>query len=188
MAALMSAPKPICPRCHSHYTVKNGRIHNKKPKYQCQDCRRQFVEESTKKVIAQETFELIDRLLLEKISLASIARAAQVSKTWLQKYVNDKYARLPQQAKISAKPKEKLVLECDEAWSFVDNKGNQQWIWLAMDRRTKEIVGVYVGARSQQGARELWNSLPSIYRQSAVCYTYFWASYQRYFPRTSPGS
>ena len=86
----MSAPRPTCPRCHSHHTVKNGRIHNKKPKYQCQDCQRQFVEKSTKKVIAQETIELIDRLLLEKIPLAGIARAAQVSETWLQKYVNNK--------------------------------------------------------------------------------------------------
>ena len=76
-----------------------------------------------------------------------------------------------------------MVLECDEAWSFVDSKGNQKWIWLAMDRRTREIVGVYVGDRSQQGARGLWNSLPSVYRQSAVCYTDFWASYQNVIPQ-----
>lgn len=62
----MSDPRPTCPRCHSQHTVKNGRIHNKKPKYQCQNCQKQFVEKSTKKVIAGETLELIDRLLLEK--------------------------------------------------------------------------------------------------------------------------
>ena len=115
MAPLMSASKPICPRCHSHHTVKNGRIHNKKPKYQCQDCQRQFVEKSTNKVIVQETLGLIDRLLLEKISLAGIARATQVSATWLQKYVNDKYAHISQQINVSAKQKGKLTLECDEA-------------------------------------------------------------------------
>lgn len=178
----MSAPRPTCPRCHSQHTVKNGSIHNKKPKYQCQNCQRQFVEKSTKKVIAGETLELIDRLLLEKLPLAGIARAAQVSETWLQKYVNDKYTRVSQQIKVSAKQKGKLTLECDEAWSFVDRKGNQQWIWLAMDKRTREIVGVHVGDRSKQGARGLWNSLPSIYRQCAVCYTDFWIAYASVIP------
>ena len=178
----MSESRPTCPRCHSHHIVKNGRIHNKKPKYQCQYCQRQFVENSTKKVIDQKTKELIDRLLLEKIPLAGIARSAQVSETWLQDYVNDKYARVPRRVDVSDKPKGRLTVECDEAWSFVDCKGNQEWIWLAMDRSTREIVGVYVGTRSKQGAIGLWNSLPSVYRQCAVCYTDFWASYQNVIP------
>ena len=50
------------------------------------------------------------------------------------------------------------------AWSFVNHKGNKQWIWLALDKKTREIVGCYIGERSEQGARGLWNSLPSIYR------------------------
>ena len=38
-------------------------------------------------------------------------------------------------------------MQCDELWSFVDNKGNQQWVRLALDANTREMVGVYVGAR-----------------------------------------
>ena len=38
-------------------------------------------------------------------------------------------------------------MQCDELWSFVDNKGNQQWVWLALNANTREMVGVYVGAR-----------------------------------------
>ncbi len=53
-------------------------------------------------------------------------------------------------------------------WSFVANKDNKQWIWLALDAKTKEIVGVQVGDRSREEARELWQSLPGIYRQCAV--------------------
>ena len=179
----MSALRPTCPRCCSQHTVRNGRIHNKKPKYQCQDCKRQFVEKPTKKTIEQETFELIDRLLLEKITLAGIARATQVSETWLQEYVNAKYAHIARQIQVSAKAKGKLTIECDEAWSFVHNKGNKQWIWLAMDRKTKEIVGVYVGDRSSEGAKGLWNSLPQVYRQCAVCFPDFWVSYENVIPK-----
>lgn len=84
--------RPDCPDCGSAHIVKNGRIHNKKLKYKCQSCGRQFVENPTNKVISSETKDLIDRLLLEKISLAGIARSTGVSQKWLQDYVNNKYA------------------------------------------------------------------------------------------------
>jgi AraC-like DNA-binding protein len=62
-----------------------------------------FSEQSSKKVIDQATRDLIDRLLLERISLAGIARAAQVSEQWLQTYVNQKYAIVPRSVEISPK-------------------------------------------------------------------------------------
>jgi IS1 family transposase len=67
-------------------------------------------------------------------------------------------------------------------WSFVNDKGNKQWIWLALDVKTREIVGVYVGERSEQGVQQLWNSLPGVYRQCAVAYTDFWNAYGCVFP------
>jgi IS1 family transposase len=42
-----------------------------------------------------------------------------------------------------------MTIQCDELWSFIDNKGNKQWVWLALDANTREIVGVYSGARDQ---------------------------------------
>jgi IS1 family transposase len=67
-------------------------------------------------------------------------------------------------------------------WSFVGKKKNKQWIWLALDIETKEIVGVYVGERSREGAKGLWQSLPTLYRQCAVSYTDFWSAYEEIFP------
>jgi hypothetical protein len=97
------------------------------------------------KIIDKHTLDYIDKMLLEKISLARIARVTSVSKKWLQNYVNTKYASVPQQVKVSSKHKSKLNIECDEAWSFVNHKGNKQWIWLALDKKTREIVGCYIG-------------------------------------------
>ena len=68
-------------------------------------------------------------------------------------------------------------------WSFVGNKGNKQWIWLAIDVLTKEVVGVYIGLIDKDGARGLWNSLPPVYRQCAVSYTDFWSAYEIVFPK-----
>lgn len=69
-------------------------------------------------------------------------------------------------------------------WSFVGNKKNKQWVWLALDVATKEIVSVYVGTRSRTGALCLWQSLPAVYRQCATCYTDFWAAYEDIFPES----
>lgn len=44
--------------------------------------------------------ELIDKLLLEKIPLAGIARVTGVSEGWLQTYVNAKYDATPKQVDI----------------------------------------------------------------------------------------
>jgi len=92
-----------CPNCSSARTVKNGRIHNGKQRFKCLECGRQFVEQSTKKVIDPATRELIERLLLERISLAGIARAVQVSETWLQQYVNEKYALVRREVEVTPK-------------------------------------------------------------------------------------
>ncbi len=73
-------------------------------------------------------------------------------------------------------------MQCDELWSFVDNKGNKQWVWLALDADTREIVGVYIGKRDETAAWNLWDSLPPVYRQCAVAYTDFWAAYAAVFP------
>ncbi len=98
-----SPPMPACPLYTSAQTVKNGRIHNGKQRFKCRDCGRQFIEQPTQKVIDLATHELIDRLLLERISLAGIARAVQVSEQWLQTYVNEKYAKVPQSVQVTPK-------------------------------------------------------------------------------------
>ena len=67
-------------------------------------------------------------------------------------------------------------------WSFVTKKSSKQWIWLALDAKTREIVGVHIGDRSTEGARKLWQSLPPIYRQCAVCYSGFWEAYVKIIP------
>ena len=113
----MSAPALTCPRCQSTQVVKNGRIHNGRQNFflktplprgnlaiggfrKCKNCGRQFVLNPTKKVIGQDTRELIDKLLLEKLPLAGIARVTGVSEGWLQTYINAKYDAIPRQIDV----------------------------------------------------------------------------------------
>ncbi len=55
----------------------------------------------------------------------------------------------------------------------MSHKGHKQWVWIVLDSTTREIIGVHVSDRSEQGARALWASLPGVYRQCAVAYTDF---------------
>lgn len=174
-----------CPRCGSIHSVKNGSIHNGKPKRHCKNCGRQFAINPTNHSVSLEIKQLIDKLLLERISLRGIVRVTGVSLSWLQTYVNDKLGSIPQQIKVSDKPKGRLTIECDEMWSFFVTRKNYsfiRYIWLAIDRNTREIVGCYIGDRTRKSARKLWESLPGVYRQCAVAYTDFWESYKKVIP------
>jgi insertion element IS1 protein InsB len=68
-----------CPRCGSGRTVRHGRIHHGKAKRLGQDCCRQFVPDATKQVISPQTWELVNKLLLERIPLAGSARVTGLS-------------------------------------------------------------------------------------------------------------
>ena len=37
----------------------------------------------------------------------------------------------------------RLEAEADEMWSFVQKKANKQWIWIAMDRTTRQIIAFH---------------------------------------------
>jgi IS1 family transposase/transposase-like protein len=171
-----------CLDCYSQHLVKNGFNALGKQMYRCKKCGRQFVLNPAKTVISDEKRKLIDDLLLERIPLAGIARVLRISERWIQDYVNKKYDQTPRHVQVKVKRKGRLTLECDELWSYVGYHDNKQWVWLALDRKTREIVGVYIGDRSAESARVLWKSLPPVYRQCAVSYTDFWAAYGAIFP------
>ncbi len=84
-----------CPSCQSEKIKLNGHIHNGKQNHLCKDCGRQFVLNPSNKLLSEKEKALIDRLLLEKISLAGIARTMEVSQVWLQTYLSDLYASCP---------------------------------------------------------------------------------------------
>ena len=90
-----------CPRCQGTQVVKNGSIHNGKPKFKCKACGRQFVAKPIQHRISDETKQTIDKLLLERVSLAGIVRVTGVSARWLQYYVNAKYASVPRSVAVT---------------------------------------------------------------------------------------
>ena len=158
--------------------MKNGTTRRGKQNYKCRDCGRQFVENPQWQRREKDSTVLIDRLLLEKIPLAGIARVLKLSESWLQGYVNQCYKVVPRQVQVHPKPEGPLTVQMDELWSFVDDKGNKQWVWLALAVVTREIVGCHIGDRSKDAALALWQSMPGVYRQCAMLYTDHWEAYK----------
>ena len=71
----------------------------------------------------------------------------------------------------------------DELWSFVDDKGNKQWVWLAIDTHTREVIGCHIGDRfSGRGRSHCGNHCRGVYRQCAVVYTDYWEAYKTVVP------
>ena len=68
------------------------------------------------------------------------------------------------------------MIQADELWSFVGEKGRIHWVRAALDQDTRQVVGMVVGDRSEDTARRLWDVLPCRYRDRAIVCTDFWAA------------
>src|SRR6266702_2454648 len=96
-----------------------------------------------------------------------------------------KVAQLPplQATLLTPDPKDptSTTLELDELWSFVLKKANDSWIWIALCRKTRQVVAYAIGKRSKKTCQRLWEAIPSTYRQGH-CFTDFWAAYKAVIP------
>ena len=81
----------ICPNGEQQEIIKNGKIHNGKPRYKCKNCGRQFVENPQNRRITPETKPIIANCLLEKVSWRGIHRITGVAVSWIQEYANEIY-------------------------------------------------------------------------------------------------
>jgi len=176
-----------CPHCGLSHIKRNGHTHYGKQNHLCLNCRRQFVEDSQR--ITAEDRQMIKRLLLERLSLLGICRVMGVSLRWLLSFIVELYKTLPEDLYVqlpqTLSPQIQLLrlaAEADEMWSFVGRKQNKQWVWIAIDVESKQIIAFYVGDRSRKSARKLWSRIPLIYRQQANFDTDDWEAYKGVIP------
>ena len=180
--------REVCPECRSERFKKNGHIHTGKQNHQCKKCGRQCVLHAENRTIGEDQRAMVERLLCEKISLHGICRAVGVSLRWLMDFIVARFAALPDHLHVRpvAAPRDVLIgrleVEADEMWSFVKQKANKQWVWVAMDKQTRQIMAFHVGDRSHDSAQQLWANLPAVYREQATFYTDQYAVYTGVIP------
>jgi insertion element IS1 protein InsB len=169
--------RDMCPACGSNRYKKNGHTRHGNQNHQCKTCGRQFSAHAMDQSIVPEQRLRIEQLLRERISLRGICRAVGVSLTWLLHFMVECFAACPDDlhVQLPAQPTavvmSRLEAEADEMWSFVQKKANKQWIWIAMDAITRQIIAFHVGDRSGESGKDLWANIPLVYREQATFHT-----------------
>src|SRR5262245_33078448 len=155
---------------------------------QCSACDRQMSAPADDRLIADEQRQRIEQLFCERISLRGICRAVGVSLTWLLHFMVECFTACPEDlhVQLPAQPTavllSRLEAEADEMWSFVQKKANKQWIWIAMDATTRQIIAFHVGDRSRTSGKELWAHIPTVYREQATFHTDQYEVYKGVIP------
>jgi insertion element IS1 protein InsB len=180
--------RETCPQCGSTWYKRNGHIHTGKQNHRCKLCGRAFVLVPENHLITEEQRTLVERLLLERISLRGICRAVGVGLRWLLQFMVDRFAAAPDHLYVRPREGKQTVIlqwlkaEVDELWSFVGKKANRQWVWVAMDATTRQVIAFHVGDRSGQSAEALWEKIPAVYQERALFYTDQYEVYKGIIP------
>jgi IS1 family transposase/transposase-like protein len=168
-----------CPKCGSENIVKNGHDYKGAQKYHCHTCNgygtlqaQQSYDEGTRHQVQQA--------VLERVSLRGIERIFAISRRTVGDWIAQWVGQLPPLATTLAEAQADDVLELDELWSFVYKKAHKRWVWVALCRRTRQLVAYFIGDRSETSCRQLWRRIPAAYKH---CYSFsdFWEAYQLVF-------
>lgn len=161
-----------CPKCGSKHIVKNGKDYKGNQKYHCHTCNAY----GTLPAHQNKVFpirEWVLRTWRERASMRGIERIFGVTRQVLARWLVEKVSKLPELVKTLLPACSDDVLELDELWSFVFKKSNKRWVWIALCRRTRQVVAYFIGDRSETSCQELWNRIPETYRR-CCSYSDFW--------------
>jgi insertion element IS1 protein InsB len=168
-----------CPKCGSVNIVRNGHDYKGSQKYYCNDCKSWGTLDARPRYSAAEKTRIV-LTYLERASMRGIERIFGVARRTLARWIEQIVAQLPDLAKTLAAARSGDVLELDELWSFVLKKDNKKWVWIALCRRTRQIVAFFVGDRSEKSCREVWKRIPDTYKHCCT-YSDFWKAYAKVF-------
>ena len=67
-------------------------------------------------------------------------------------------------------------------WTFVQNKANKQWLWLALNPVNRQIVAAsayrfHVGSRSSVDALLFYEKIPTIFKGNTGFFSDYWQAY-----------
>ncbi|WP_136468927.1 IS1 family transposase [Flagellimonas onchidii] len=98
---------------------------------------------------------MIKSLLREGCGVRDISRVMGISaKTILSRIIKIGRRSVPPQIMEHGRS-----FEVDELWSFVGSKSNSVWITYAIERKTKQVIGFFVGRKTRESIRPLIDKL-----------------------------
>jgi len=168
-----------CPKCGSLDMVKNGHDYKGAQKYHCKTCDSYGTLQAQRGYSPQVRAQ-VRRAILERVSLRGIERIFALSRRTVGRWLEKWMAQAPAVWTTLLPAQLTDVLELDELWSFVGSKCQPRWLWLALCRRTRQVVAYWIGDRSETGALQLWRRLPGDY-VGCASYSDRWQPYAHIF-------
>lgn len=72
-------------------------------------------------------------------------------------------------------------IQLDEMWTFVQNKDNKQWLWLALNASNRQIIAFHVGSRSTKDAQLFYEKIPPVFKEACGFFSDYWQAYIKAF-------
>jgi insertion element IS1 protein InsB len=122
------------------------------------------------------------------MSLRGICHAVGVTLKWLLGFLVQCFEALPDHRHVQPVSCtrdvliQRLEVEANALASFVQKTAHKQWVWIAMDAKTRQVIAFHVGDRSHTSAEHLWAQIPQAYRQHATFYTDQYVVYDKVIP------
>jgi insertion element IS1 protein InsB len=135
--------------CQHPQSTKHGFTQNKQ-RYKCKQCNKTYITNYTYNACKNSINHKIAILTKESCGIRSISRILQISKTTVLKKIKVIAATLTQ----PIIPQHK-TFEIDELRTYVKNKTNLQWIVIAYEQQSKQVVATNIGSRTNKTLRQV---------------------------------
>lgn len=172
----MCYEKITCPHCASFNLKKNGKTSNKKQKYMCKDCRKQFITQYDYQGCRPFIRSLILKMTLNGSGIRDISRVLGISTNTVQKHLLKQAEKVPD----VRPPTRAKSVELDEFWSYVGSKANQRWTWLGLTTSSRRIGAFVNGRRTDKNCQKLVAKYQNSHIEEFASDD--WQSYQKYVP------
>ncbi len=152
-----------CPHCESDQVVKRGKTRDGKQRYRCQNeacAHRPFLLEYSDRGRRPEVKQPIVEMALNGSGVRDTARVLKMSKDTvlselkktegLIERVNQALLNSLNPDNITAVIQRVDEAGVDEMWSYVGNKGEQRWLWHAIDHATGAVLAYVLGRRKDE--------------------------------------
>jgi len=163
-----------CPRCFNNVYTKSGSA-KCKPRYKCKSCNYRYTVAYKSTSKPPETRRLALKMYLEGLGFRQIGRILDISHItvyqWIRKCGSSTLPRPTAPVKVA---------ELDEMHTYVGEKRNYKWIWIAVDILGKRFINFVCGDRSTATGLKLWDKIKHLQVNSYA--TDYWRSYEDFIP------
>lgn len=179
-----------CKYCNSTEVVRYG-TQSGHSRFRCKDCCRIFKTEYTYRAYEPGVKEQISDMAVNGSGVRDTARVLGIGKNTviseLKKnsteivYINPYIGiqgSTPRPTYLFESP---MDVQIDEQWSYVGNKGEQRWLWSAIDAATGRVLSFVFGRRTDEVCEKLLENLKAF--NIRKYYTDDWGSYSALIPK-----